>query len=623
MCGFVGLIENTTSSRKDYRPILDNSVLQIKHRGPDSQKTYSENGIHLGHARLSIIDLSPTGEQPMFDFQNENIIVFNGEIYNYEELYKKYCPKDGTVNGDSDTAVLLYMFKKFGKNCLDYLNGMFAFAIINIKSRDIFIARDRFGEKPLYWIIGDFGIAFSSELKALKTLINDRTWEIDMDSHFLFLTNGYVPAPKTIFKNVHALSAGTWAIKQGERVEQGAYWTLGKTYASKRKELSKLNYQEVIEQTKPRLLNAIKSRLVSDVEVGLFLSGGIDSGTILGASQEVGSQIQKAIIIDFEEKGYSEYKSAKITANYYNNELQRITVNENGFEETLDDFFNFMDQPTVDGFNTFFVSKAAKQVGLKVWLSGVGGDELFGGYPSFKNFGKRKKMSSIVGGLVPDFFLEKMNGKIGSNNFKLSRLFHLLLSSNKEIRTYRSLRSAIPFYNADTLSSVNQKNDLSLIDNFYKGYSKDYDDFQLSSFFETNLYMRHLLLRDIDNFSMAHSLEIRAPFLDYELFDFVFSLPQAMKQNGKRVKPLLVDCLNNKLPVAITDQPKKGFTFPVDKWTKQAIQPIIESTIFDPYTIDFWNKDYLKKVWSLFLEGKMNWNVIWTIFVFNKWYKNF
>ena len=350
------------------------------------------------------------------------------------------------------------------------------------------------------------------------------------------------------------------------------------------------------------------------------MSGGIDSGSIMGACEEIGTPQKNALILDFEEEEFSEYELANITATHYNGSVHKKIVTSRDFEEILDDFFESMEQPTIDGFNTFFVSKYAKEFGLKVWLSGVGGDEMFGGYSSFKQLKPRSKLSTLLQ-MIPDKTLSFMANNIMPLNLKKNRILQKAINGNPFIRAFQSLRGSFPVFNAKKLMLKGNLFSIKDLDDIYPKHDlANLSDFNKSSLFETKLFMGHQLLRDIDNFSMAHSIEIRAPFLNHDLFQFVFNINDKFKYSSKTIKILLTKALTKRLPDKIINQPKKGFGFPVDTWIRTKLKDQIHKTIFDPRLEHLWDFDYLNKIWKSYLDGKINWDSIWTIYCFNRWY---
>jgi asparagine synthase (glutamine-hydrolysing) len=621
MCGFVGLF--STSANVEAQEATVRAALEsIRHRGPDGDGVYRAPGLLLAHARLSIIDLSARAQQPMRDISKRYVLVYNGEIYNYRELAKHYLADEKGLNRNSDTAVLLAMYRRYGRKCLEYLNGMFSFAIVDLEKRSIFLARDRFGEKPLYFLQTDGAVAFASEIGALKKIVPDFGWEIDQVSLSIYHIVGSIPAPTTIYKQVRAVKPGCWRqIDADGSVQEGEYWSLelvAKNDTSGRVK----NYGDAIEISHDHLRRSVQSRMVSDVPIGLFLSGGLDSASILSLLSSLGFSGLDALCVDFEDLRFSEYRLAEVTAEKFGARLQRFVVTPESFLRHLDNFFTVADQPTTDGFNTYFVSMHARSMGIKVWLSGVGGDELFGGYPSFRRFGRLSRLARILQRILPDAAAD-MGAVYLPYHLKFSRLMHLCLSGDMAKRVYQSMRNPIPRssleYIRESRTLIPQKELLTVLDSIYPWTGYCCDNFQKAAAMESEVYLKSQLLRDLDNFSMAHSIETRAPFLDHELFGFVFSLPEHCKSRIGRNKSLLTDALPARLPDAIMAQPKRGFTFPMEIWMKEHMRSSFGDYVLKKTNERFWNLNALGKMWNAYLEDKLHWSVLWNYYAFARW----
>ena len=620
MCGIVGLWDKGAAT-SILKSRIDAAVKSIRHRGPDDQGVWvsEEAGLGVGHVRLTIIDATPLARQPMISATGRYILVFNGEIYNFRELYDRYCIDDRRVNRRSDTSVLLYLLARYGKKAIGWLNGMFAFAFIDDKEKKILLARDRFGEKPIYLYRKGGTFAFSSELRGIVNLYPDNPWDLDDESIINYHMLGSVPAPRTIYKDVVALLPGHFAeINQSMNVVTQCYWNL-----SALERLESVNNSDAGIQSECRnlLIGAVKSRMVSDVPVGVFLSGGIDSNAILSTACTCGIPPDKALCIDFEEGAqYSEFAVAKASANYFHIPIQRHVLERHKFEDGMDSFFSAMDQPTIDGFNTYFLSRIASESGIKVWLSGVGGDELFGGYPSFHRIYSLAMLGSLSM-LVPDslvFFIAEC-----LKNIRYSRGLHLGIRGNPLVRAYQACRLILPpakakkyLVNAKCLSPGILQ---SYIDSIYPKSIQGFDCFQVASVFEATVYMRHQLLRDIDNFGMAESIEIRAPFLDHKLFGHVMMLPDDKKKDGQRLKPLLQDIIPGGLPPSVPRNEKRGFTFPVERWLYEGMSSHFRDVALDSVNGQFWNLDEVEDLWRGFKAGQIHWSLLWLFYSFAKW----
>lgn len=618
MCGFLGIINYKKDfDDKQIRDRITSAKKRLYHRGPDQSDHLLNSRIALIHCRLSIIDTSLLSKQPMLDYSRRYALVYNGEIYNYKDLYESYLKENQFVNPHSDSSILLYLYLKFGIKCLDLLNGIFAFAIVDLQTGDCFLARDRFGEKPLYWHLNEEGFEFSSEI---KTLIKDNPnskHEVDIGSLACFNILGIIPQPSTIMKNIFMLEPGSWMeVKAGGEKKHGVYWALNKIF---RKEFDneKINRQSVIERTKHLFEEAVRSRLVSDVPVGLFLSGGYDSNSILSVIASIGEHDVYPITLDFKEQNYSEAETAKEAAKYFGAKFYSEKLGRDQFLENLNDYFSFMDQPNIDGYNTYFVSEIAKRFGRKVWLSGTGGDELFGGYPSFKRIKYLKIISRIgsmlnAGTLISD-----------KDNIKLGRIKQLLTKGNDAARAYQFSRNLMQQNYLNMLFPSEYFNNHNGSKNFFDALFPETsflsDDFQVASYFETEFYLRNQLLTSVDNFSMAHSIEVRTPFLDHNLFEYVFNLPVEYKNYNRNLKPLLADSVPISLPPQTLLGEKRGFDFPLDKWMKEEFESTFRELVLDQSNSLYWNLSIVENLWLLHKKEKINWRLLWTFYVFARW----
>jgi asparagine synthase (glutamine-hydrolysing) len=615
MCGLTGYVANKNV------PIdiacLDRSLSALAHRGPDAKGRLDLSWASLRHARLSIIDVSSSGDQPIFDQTGRFAIVFNGEIYNYQELARRFLSDATEVNTNSDTVVFVELFARYGRECLDLLDGMFAAAILDTHSRSVFLARDRFGEKPLYWAVTKGGLAFASETRALRKISPGQLDEIDDLSQAIFHMAGSVPAPRTIFRDIRSLEPGWWLHFVDGRVTHGRYWSLP---AVNRAEHSQQSAKGAVAEVTASFNSAVSSRMVSDVPVGLFLSGGIDSGSILSGISTLGIQGINAICLDFEEKAFSEFALAKLCSDTFGAQLHRRVIGPEEFLASLPTFFESMDQPTGDGFNTYFVCQAAKELHIKVWLSGVGGDEVFGGYPSFRRLNKVEVLAGAMRA-VPSLFADLVAETV-PDRLKLNRLANLVDAGGGTTHAYQTLRNFFSWRVARWVlePSWNPKWEMPAdVDVHYPRPIPLADDFQRASQMELSCYMRSQLLRDMDNFSMAHSLEVRAPFLSRDLVEQVFPMQKALKTLGAGPKPLLTAALSKPLPALIRNHPKRGFTFPIESWLRKHMQETFRDVAFDPSTRTFWNPKAIATLWTGYLAGRVHWSVLWQLYAYARW----
>jgi asparagine synthase (glutamine-hydrolysing) len=623
MCGIVGIAGDPGMvARLTFD--LSAALTSLGHRGPDDSGFHQDRkqGIYLGHTRLAVIDVSDQARQPMYSEAKDYIVAFNGVICNFKQLYQKYCTIDKRLNNRSDTAVLLNLLQQHGHSILHLLNGMFAIVAVDLKKNQILLARDRFGEKPLYWMQLQGAIAFASELRTLRVLglLNGRN--IDNRALGIYHALGSIPPPFTIYRGVQAVLPGSYLIfKNGRRVKEERYWTLQDSILEHHKEgLTRTVESKVT--TLEILREAVRSRMVSDVPVGLFLSGGYDSSALLALCHDIEHPPSKALCIDFEEKQYSEYPQAQQIARFFGMEAERCVLTENDFKEGLFSFFRSMDQPTSDGYNTFFVSRTGRALGIKVWLSGVGGDELFGGYPSFRRLTHLRILSHIGQMLFSNALLDFIAPKL-QNRFRWSRVVHMFDKGDATVRAFQYCRQLIPWRNVCVLLKRPLRDEISelpkLIDTCFPVISYKCDSFQAASILESGVYMRSQLLRDMDNFSMAHSIELRAPFLDHRLYHHLMGMKRSLKCDSNMIKPLLVQSLHDVLPQTFLSGPKRGFTFPVEIWMQGFLKQSFEEVVFDHSNSDFYDVENIRSMWEAHKRGQIHWSVPWNIYAFSRW----
>ena len=509
------------------------------------------------------------------------VITANGEIYNYKSLKQELEALGHRFISDSDTEVILAAYQEWGPGCLEKLEGMFAFAIWDQKDKVLFLVRDRFGMKPLYYSAGASFFIFASEIRALLTTGLIRP-EVNPDALASFLSLGYIPPPHTFYKNIMALKPGHFMKISREGTEHKCYYNLRHIFQGKPFSGS---YEEAVDQTRAALLQSVRRHLVADVEVGAFLSGGIDSSSLVSLMRASGQEKIKTVSAVFPGTAYDESAAAKKNAKIFGTEHHEIKIQAKDFFGGLKHFFSSMDQPTVDGVNIYFVSLAAKQLGLKTILSGVGGDEAFGGYPSF--------------GDVPKLFKQLKEFQV------LPARAYFIYRGLSTLSKIREILSPELSELVTTEWSLD-----SWMDGSVEGFG---DDFSKVSFLETQFYMTGQLLRDTDVFSMAHALEVRLPFVHHPLLEWLGTVPARHKM-GAFPKKLLADAVRN-LPEENLGRPKKTFTFPLDAWLKQRPEFIFDENL---ETARCFNPKAVKAMRSGFLKGQVHWSLVWSLFVLNQ-----
>jgi asparagine synthase (glutamine-hydrolysing) len=547
MCRIAGIISNILPLEEISAKvsIMCNS---LKHGGPDDEGVFLDERVNLafGHRRLSIIDLSKKGHQPMADIQQRAWITFNGEIYNYLELKDQLVKNGAKFYSNTDTEVIISAYLQWGTAAFSKLRGMFAFALYDTASSVTYLVRDSAGIKPLYYHLADGQLSFASEIKAFKAggiaVEADKTWPVR------FLALGNIPEPYTTLKNVYSLAKGHFLS-----------WNYhNSTYNIKpyNNELPGITYitdintaKEYIQDT---LKKAIKRQLIADASIGVFLSGGVDSSLLSLLANEQ-TQHLKTISIYFNEKNYDERTYQGIVLNRLKGEKFAHLVQQNDFETFFPKIISSMDMPTTDGINSWFISKYAHEDGLKAVLSGVGADELFGGYPSFNRIKYLQYLRKIPASLLG-----------AASNFKTDKYRKIsFLKHNHYLADYLFLRG---LFVTDDIAQildmdVKQVNEILFGENNLPNlgpYNKEH-----AAWFETNLYMQNQLLRDTDVLSMSHGLEVRVPFLDEDFQKLVQSISPEIRFNKNQPKKLLIDSFSNILPAAVWKRSKMGFTFPL------------------------------------------------------------
>ncbi|HJP18365.1 MAG TPA: asparagine synthase (glutamine-hydrolyzing) [Nitrospinota bacterium] len=616
MCGITGIINFNNT------PISENALIgmrnAISHRGPDDAGIYINKikTAGLAHKRLSIIDPSSAGHQPMCNEDGTLWITYNGEIYNYPELRNRLKDSGHTFKSNSDTETIVHAYEEWGiEALLGKLRGMFAFAIYDTKNLSLIIARDRLGIKPIYYFHNKDTVIFASEIKAILKS-NPVLKKTDSQSAGLFLLYGSIPAPKTIYKEISALEAGHFLTINKEGLIKKRYYALANAFSDT--SLLKISEEEAVERVRSCLNETIKCHLISDVPVGAFLSGGIDSTAVAALMREAEHKPIKTVSVVFPNTPYDEAKYAKLAARRFETEHVEIEVSGKNMIEHLGKILGCMDQPTIDGVNTYFVSWATAQAGLKVAMSGVGGDEIFGGYPSFTQIPKLYDFLKVLA-WVPFGRRAARSMVKNSNRSLMAKLYSMLASPPSIPGIYLNYRGIFTKEQIQKLLHADiAKEVLEGIEpcSFLADCSKANSKFNQVSLLETTSYMRNQLLRDTDVFSMAHSLEVRVPFVDHVLVELLAKI--SMKYKGKRDihKRLLIKALNKKLPEEIIHRPKMGFTFPFDLWLRKELKDVVVDRFRKS---DVFNESYKERLLKDYFDNRLHWSKIWTCFVLSNW----
>lgn len=605
MCGIVGKI-NFNNQKITSEEIAEmNKVLS--HRGPNNEGIFLQGNIGLGHKRLSIMDLSPAGHQPMSDETKKIWIVFNGEIYNFQELKKELSEDGCQFKSQTDTEVIIYLYKKYGTECLKKMRGMFAFAIWDETKKELFLAKDRLGKKPLKYYYDKNTFIFSSELKAILSQTEVKK-EIDTKAINEYLTFGYVPAPQTGFKNIYKLEPGHYIIiKPTGEIIKKKYWNLD---FSKKINLSENEWGNKITA---KIKESIKMRMIADVPIGAHLSGGIDSGLIVALMSEQSTKPIKTYSIGFKEEKYNELPYAKLIANKYKTDHHEIIIEPNAVE-ILPKLAYYYEEPFADNSSlpTWYLCEATKK-DITVVLNGDGGDEAFGGYYRYQ--------AMVIYDLLQKTPLLK-NGLFAINKFipESSRIKKLLSNLNfKPLDAYINTISIFDREEKQKISNTNfeinknyfEKKDFALIDQiFYWGIKTHLSDD---------------LIPKVDIASMANSLEIRSPFLDQELVELCASMPSNLKTKYNNKKYLLKKIALEYLPKECVNRPKKGFDAPLEFWFRDKLGEIFRSYLNENrLAVLGINKKAVEEILEQHLTHKKN-NAkkIWSLLMLFAWYNKY
>lgn len=617
MCGITGVVSKEGVGA--IRAAIQQMNSRIQHRGPDGEGEFLKDTIGLGHRRLSIIELSAAGNQPMFSADEHYVIVFNGEIYNYKAL-RKELEGSYAFQTHSDTEVILAAYAHWGAACVGKLVGMFSFTIYDQQDRKLFIARDRLGVKPLYYFNKDSFLAFASEIRSLMCL-EEVPAAMDLSSLASFLQYQTVFAPETIIKDIQLFPAGHFASISVEDILEGKslsayftrYWSLDEV-----RDNLEVSYEKTKATVRELLFKAVERRLVADVDFGAFLSGGIDSSIVVGAMAQLSSSPVNTFNVYFNEKQYDEDRYASLIAAQYKTTHHKVLVTPGDLLENVQEGLDCMDFPTGDGINTYVVSKATRAQGIKMALTGLGGDELFAGYPSFSRISKLHKLkgfwnlpqpfrSGLGSLLIPPIPLaarQKLKQLAALPSFDLDKIYLL----TREVLSTEALSALIPGYRA--VQGANKKGE------------EHVKNFLLSSISrkEIKYYLENILLRDSDQFSMAAGLELRVPFMDHQLVEYVLGIQDQFKF-PTTPKRLLVDAVQDLIPSSIVNRPKMGFVFPWEKWLKNELLSTSEEAIQSLSDLSILNADHVQSLWKSFLKGEVNFSRVWPLVVIGHWMK--
>ena len=623
MCGIAGIFNSVNRA-----PVSANLVKamtdSLVHRGPDDEGFYVSGAVGLGHRRLSIIDLDG-GHQPIANEDGTVWVVFNGEIYNFCDLHDDLVKKGHVFKTRSDTEVIVHLYEEVGENCFEYLRGMFAIAIWDGRNQKLVLARDRVGKKPLFYFFDGSRIAFASEMKAILRIPNVPQ-EIDSEAvadYFSFL---YIPAPKSIFKHIRKVLPGHYLVASANGIREVQYWDL--------------SFARTLELTEEawcaRLLDtyreAVRLRLISDVPLGAFLSGGVDSSSVVALMAGLTNGPVTTCSIGFEEKEFNELDYAREVAsqfktNHYERMVQPDAV---GVVEKL--VWHY-DEPFADSsaVPTYYVSQAAREH-VTVALAGDGGDENFAGYRRYY-FDRRE---NVMRSLLPAVVREPIFGALASLYPKADwapRIFRGKATFQNLARApieayFRSVSAFHPELKAkvlhqDLLCELNGYDSLDVLRDYYRRADTE-DPLSRIQYVDIKTYLTDDILVKVDRASMAHSLEVRAPILDHKLMELAASIPSSLKLRGMNGKYIFKKALKQVLPASVLHRRKMGFGVPLAHWFRNDLKELASNVIFSRNQDVLLNESIVKRVWQEHQSGLRDRSTeLWTVLMFRLWQRQF
>ena len=626
MCGIAGFV--APGRRLSHERAILSMVDALRHRGPDDEGVMLHEvargsgpyTVALGNRRLAIIDRSPAGHQPMSTADGRVSVTFNGEIYNFGELRDELIRAGFRFRSGADTEVLLHGYEAWRiEGLLARLNGMFGFALWDAHARRMYLARDRLGEKQVYYAFQDGRLVFASEIRGIMAsgLIE---CALDAAGVYAYLAMGSVPAPLTMVEPLSALEPGCYLELSGERMVLRRYWQLAAG------DIGVTSEAEAERRLEALLVEAVRARMVSDVPLGLFLSGGTDSTALLALMRRVSDAPLHAHAISFPQSALDESVFARRAAQRFGAELHTHVVTAGQLAAELPQLISALDQPSIDGVNTYFVSKFTREAGTVVALSGIGGDELFGGYSSFGRVARLRRAGLALDTLGPArWALERILAR-GGPRTRAGRLRDFIRREPSIDSAYLAVRGLF------CESEITALLEPGLLAGARRGFDPlaylaglpgdtAREPGNAVSMLELRVYMHNQLLRDTDVMSMAHGLEVRCPLLDYWLVEFALGLPAPLKFGG-RPKGLLIAALGGEIPSEIVQRPKAGFTFPFEQWMRGACRDQLAAVSVLP------DEGVLamaaaRAAWDGFAHRRVPWARVWALVVLRLWLDQF
>jgi asparagine synthase (glutamine-hydrolysing) len=623
MCGIAGFISKANDNVEGRAARLDAMCRVIEYRGPDEQGTAIEGRAAMGMRRLSIIDLA-TGQQPIYSSDGSKLIVFNGEIYNYRELRRELETRGYRFKTNSDTETVIHAYDEYGEDCVRLLRGMFAFAIWDTKDQSLFLARDRVGKKPLFYTLTSGGeFVFGSEIKVLLTH-GGVTREIDQGALDAYLTFGYVPEELCIFKNIRKLEPGHYLLFKDGKVHTEKYWDFDPS-----EEMLADTEGEIAEDLLGRLREAVRVRLLSEVPLGAFLSGGVDSSAVVGLMSQIMDQPVKTFSIGFNEDSFDELKNARVASKHFKTDHHEFVVTPD-FVDIVDELVCHFDEPFADSsaLPTFMVSKLARQH-VTVVLTGDGGDELFGGYRRYLTdrgrSGLERLPRTIQQNLLRPLSEALPHGALGKNY-----LFNISLDAAgryiDSISHFNGPRKR-RLYSNERRNKMNGSFERGekLFRQIAGSLSSD-DTFENLLYLDSKTYLPSDILTKVDRMSMANSLEARCPLLDHRLIEYVLRIPSAMKLNGRETKYIFKKAISGIVPSDILHREKQGFGVPINEWINVQLKDRIQSDLSDKRSISrgYFDPKYVNVLLDEHRRGRRDHShALWTLWMLELWHRRY
>ncbi len=613
MCGIVGIYNYKNLAQVEERILLEMNNTMI-HRGPDDAGIFIQDEIGLAHRRLSIIDLSTAGKQPLTNENGTIWLTFNGEIYNYLELIPELQAKGHIFKSKTDSEIIIHAYEEWGTDCLQRFNGMFAFAIWDSNNNRLFIARDRLGVKPIYYAFNDEGIVFASEIKAILKHPKHSSPDEDRESIYNYINEGYIIGNKTFFKDIYKLMPGHYLLIKNNEVQEIKYWDLSTAPL-----ISEISEKEFVEQFRELLIDAVKIRLRSDVSVGFHLSGGLDSSAITAiASKNLDFPANTFSIRYSNLENFDEGKFIKIASEDSKTNHKELMPNlETNFVQDLENIIYLMDEPA-DGpavLSKFELNKFVKENGITVALTGQGADEILGGYKRFvQPFLKDLKNPSILAQFLKNSNPVQLLGNCADHS---SLVLNNLTDVFNKLFKYKSQ----DFKNSLFSNSMNN----FILNKNTEIFNESMSNLSSALYYETSFYLPSLLHSE-DRTSMGNSLETRTPFLDYRLVELTTKIPSLLKLKNFSTKYVLRESMNGILPEAIKNRKDKlGFPTPASVWfrtsQKDYLRDVIESKEFKDRGI--FNDDYVRDIFNSHQQGYDHTFKLWFILNTEIWFRKF